>query len=1356
MSSTSSGGLAPGGSWSDVTGAPTPRTFSGISGNTSVTSFFSFEGLSGNTDIVDASLAIYPQAKPASPRTLIQILKVTTSAYPKALAIDNGTSSLTYTDLAREIRTKAAELREAGVSTGDRVGIRLSSGSIELYVGILSVLSVGAAYCPVNEDDPQERIDLVWNEADVVAVLTDEGVLVRRQSRSSPCETGPTIRDDAWIIFTSGSTGKPKGVAVTHRSAAAFVDAEAELFLQNKPLGPGDRVLAGLSIAFDASCEEMWLAWRYGACLVPAPRSVVKAGPELGAFLIAQNISVVSTVPTLCAMWPSEALENIRLLILGGEALPSELADRLACGVGEVWNTYGPTEATVVSCAAQVRPKQPVAIGLPLVGWKLAVIGPNGRAVRWGEEGELVIGGVGMARYLDVEKDKTKFTALKEFSGERAYRSGDLVRAEKQGLFFVGRNDEQIKFGGRRIELGEIDAALLTLEGVSAAACTIQRSEMGSQVLVGYVVRSHGDPAQDRAKLRNMLPPSQVPMIAPVDHIPVRPSGKVDRKALPWPLPASLMADTQELHGTIGFVGEQWRRVLGVKPSADSSFFDLGGTSLGAAQLVSQLRARIPSLSVADVYEHSCLTDMAARIDELSGTKYEARKVVPTPRWTFIVQLPFLFAEYLLEGLRLLAIMLLTKKAFSMTLEPTSWAARHDMPWWSVGVVWFLMISMPGRVLVFTSLVRVLTAGIARGTYARGSWTHIRLWASERFVDIGRLGAVSGTIWARVYARMLGNKVDGHVQLHTLPPVTGLGTFGRGCAVEPESDVSGWWLDGDVLHIGGVKIGEGARVGTRSLLMPNTTLEPYATVEPGVCAKDLVKGRDAIFPIHPEVANQPSFRRRIWTMIRDTLSLLFLDLLPVLTVAPTWALAALLRPDYNNLQSLFDAVLKMMLPGTVLGILLSAVITLLLVRLASLAIKPGRHSWHSRTAWAAWLTRMLMLDARSTLFPIYSSLLTPTWLRLTGAKIGRNVEISTVVPIPKLLQVADDAFLADDVLVSPYELGVGYVALGVTSIGAKSFVGNTGLVKSGTSIPEKVLVGVHATAPSEARMVPHSTWLGRPPISLPRQAEEPASSKRTFNPSRRLKLARALVESGRLVPMLVLGVLSMSVFLGLLWFLDRFGIGWAILVSPGLVFGAGAVACLVTTAVKWLLTPNVRAGQQSPLWSHFVWRNELADTFVQSLALPYLRPCFGTPLLSLWLGTVGAKIGRGAWLESHLLPETELCVVGAGATVNRACVLQTHLFHDRLMRMDRVCLEAGATLGPNAIALAGTVVGAGVTVGPKSLVMRGEHLPAGTDWLGNPVRPWSRDTPPRQTQEARDSISDTSSERSRKVATVDV
>ena len=206
----------------------------------------------------------------------------------------------------------------------------MPSGSYALYVAILATLATGAAYVPVDADDPDERAELVFGEAGVVAVITEQGlvrgagVLPRLARRVA---AGPRRRVDHLHLRLDRHA---KGVAVTHRSAAAFVDAEARMFLQDSPIGPGDRVLAGLSVAFDASCEEMWLAWRHGACLVPAPRSLVRSGMDLGPWLVSQDITVVSTVPTLAALWPAEALEPVRLLIFGGEACPPELAERLA------------------------------------------------------------------------------------------------------------------------------------------------------------------------------------------------------------------------------------------------------------------------------------------------------------------------------------------------------------------------------------------------------------------------------------------------------------------------------------------------------------------------------------------------------------------------------------------------------------------------------------------------------------------------------------------------------------------------------------------------------------------------------------------------------------------------------------------------------------------------------------------------------------------------------------------------------------------------------------------------------------------------------------------------------------------
>ena len=321
--------------------------------------------------LLDASSApaTFRSGPAPGPRTLPDILHRTVQQHPNAPALDDGTRVLTYRALQAEVDQLRGMLVAAGIGGGDRVGIRVPSGTADLYVAILAVLASGAAYVPVDADDPDERAELVFGEADVCAVVGTGRTLAMRGTPIAEDWT-PSPDADAWIIFTSGSTGKPKGVAVSHRAAAAFVDAEARMFLTDEPLGPGDRVLAGLSVAFDASCEEMWLAWRHGACLVPAPRSLVRTGMDLGPWLVAQRITVVSTVPTLAALWPAEALDEVRLLIFGGEACPPELAERLAVEGREVWNTYGPTEATVVACAARNVARMHPRPGARRSGWR--------------------------------------------------------------------------------------------------------------------------------------------------------------------------------------------------------------------------------------------------------------------------------------------------------------------------------------------------------------------------------------------------------------------------------------------------------------------------------------------------------------------------------------------------------------------------------------------------------------------------------------------------------------------------------------------------------------------------------------------------------------------------------------------------------------------------------------------------------------------------------------------------------------------------------------------------------------------------------------------------------------------------
>ncbi|MQA08177.1 MAG: amino acid adenylation domain-containing protein [Pseudonocardiaceae bacterium] len=1278
--------------------------------------------------VASGTRALYWSGLAASERTLVDIFRETARRYPGAAAIDDGTRVLSYRRLAEDVDALSRRLAVTGIGLGDRVGVRISSGTTDLYIAILAVLSVGAAYVPVDADDPDERAELVFAEAEVSAILEDAGaltVLVAPSERHGR----PAPSDDAWIIFTSGSTGKPKGVAVSHASAAAFVDAEAQLFLTEEPLGPGDRVLAGLSVAFDASCEEMWLAWRYGACLVPAPRSLVRTGLDLGPWLVARRITVVSTVPTLAALWPPDALEDVRLLIFGGEACPAELAERVAVEGREVWNTYGPTETTVVACAAQLTGDGPVRIGLPLAGWQLAVVDEHGEPVLMGETGELVIGGVGLARYLDEAKDAEKFTALAPLGWRRAYRSGDIVRADPEGLVFVGRADEQVKLGGRRIELGEVDAALQALPDVAGAAAAIRETKAGNQILVGYLVPAEGvtfDKDGATATLRDQLPSALVPLLAVVDDLPTRTSGKVDRNALPWPL--STIGTAAGLSETEAWLAEGWAEILGVQVSdSKADFFAHGGGSLTAAQLIARIRTRHPQVSVTDIYQNPKLGSLASLLDELEGAETERADVEPIPRRTGALQALLMLPMLTLVGLRWTTIAAGLSNVLawfgSYTWTPT-------VSWWWIALAWLVLFSPAGRIAISAGGARWLLRGVRPGSYPRGGNVHMRLWAAQQLAEFSGAGGVSSASWMTRYAKALGAKVGSDVDLHSPPPVTGMLKLSRGAAVEPEADLSGYWVDGNLVHIGKIRIGAGARVGARCTLFPGTRIGKGAEIVPGSTVRGAVPagqrwagapaaraGKDALkWP-----ASRPP-RSRLWSTVYGITSVL-LGLLPAVAAVPGIAVLGMAIPSGGTLGAVLGAALLAVPVATVVYFAAFAMLVLVAVRALSIGLHEGFHPVHGKVAWQVWATERLMDMARIGLFPLYASLFTPVWLRLLGARVGRDVEASTVLALPTMTKVVDGAFLADDTMVATYELSNGWLHVAPARIGKQAFLGNSGMTAAGRSVPKRGLVGVLSSAPPKAKK--GSSYLGMPPMPLRRSAEE-ADASRTFRPPRRLKAARAAVELCRIVPVICGAALAVLTLAALQAMYAAMGLWPAALASGVLLLVAGIVASAVTTLAKWMLVGRFRVVDH-PLWSSFVWRAELADTFVEVLAVPWLiGGAGGTPLLPVWLRTMGAKIGRGAWMETYWLPESDLVRVGDGATINRGCVVQTHLFHDRVMSMDEVALEAGATLGPHGIVLPGASIGARTTVGPGSLITRGDAVPADSRWLGNPISAWTK------------------------------
>ena len=264
----------------------------------------------------------------------------------------------------------------------------------------------------------------------------------------------------------------------------------------------------------------MWLAWAYGACLVPAPRSLVRSGMDLGPWLVANDVNVVSTVPTLVSLWPTEALDKVRLLILGGEACPPEIGERLATEDREVWNTYGPTEATVVSCGARLTGEGPVRIGLPLDGWDLAVVDAAGTPVAEGGTGELIIGGVGLARYLDPDQDRERFAPLPTPRlGPRVpqRRPGPERRARAWSSSAGPTTRSSSAAAGS--SSARSTARCSPCRGSPVAAAAVRTTRSGNQVLVGYVAT---EPDVRRPRLAwhtcaPRMPAPLVPRLAVVD-----------------------------------------------------------------------------------------------------------------------------------------------------------------------------------------------------------------------------------------------------------------------------------------------------------------------------------------------------------------------------------------------------------------------------------------------------------------------------------------------------------------------------------------------------------------------------------------------------------------------------------------------------------------------------------------------------------------------------------------------------------------------------------------------------------------------------------------------------------------------
>ncbi|MEV0188243.1 amino acid adenylation domain-containing protein [Kitasatospora purpeofusca] len=569
---------------------------------------------------------------------------------PKAVALRFEGRSVGYGELDRRANRLAHRLRGLGVGRDTVVGVGMERAP-ELVVALLAVLKAGGAYLPLDPELPAARLEHMARDARVPVLLTQRRVLGRLPAVDAEVlcveefEAGPGDEPDtapevavggedlAYVIYTSGSTGTPKGVMNVHAAIRNRL-----LWMQDAyRLDASDRVLQKTPFSFDVSVWEFFWPLAAGATLVLARPEGHRDTGYLARTIRAEGVTTVHFVPSMLQAFLREPVEecgSLRRVVCSGEALPRDLQDRfLARSSAALYNLYGPTEAAVDvthwTCGPDDDPRRPVPIGRPIANTRILVLDEALRPVPVGVPGELHIGGRGLARgYLNRPALTAERFVRDPFDPDpaaRLYRTGDLARFREDGAVeYLGRLDHQVKLRGLRIELGEIEAVLTEHPGVREAVVTARPHRTGDVRLVAHLTTTDAGappgPTELGAHLRGRLPGYMVPAVfAVLDALPLTPSGKVDRNALPEPGgdgPAAGAPFTAPGAGLERSLAGLWRTVLGVeRVGAHDNFFDLGGHSLLMAELRSLLAADLGHrVSMVELFQHPTVASLAAHL----------------------------------------------------------------------------------------------------------------------------------------------------------------------------------------------------------------------------------------------------------------------------------------------------------------------------------------------------------------------------------------------------------------------------------------------------------------------------------------------------------------------------------------------------------------------------------------------------------------------------------------------------------------------------------------------------------------------------------------------------------------------
>lgn len=1249
------------------------------------------------------------------------------------------------------------------------VAILLPRSSTDLYLAQLGVLKSGAAYVCIDQSFPDEQIEFIIKDCNAVALITDEAGLSRVKklkytipqainittlSKEVPLQilSPPwlTPKSLAYIIYTSGTTGNPKGVMIEHASITNLVKADIEAF----GLTHDDRVGQSSSPAYDSSVEETWLAFASGATLVVMDEEAVRMGPDLIPWLEHERISVLCPTPTLLRSMGGQALKpilpDLRLLYVGGEALPHELVEIWSKGRRLV-NGYGPTECTVTALQGDIIDGGAVTIGRPIRGATAWVLDSNKNVVPHGQLGELCIGGQCLARGYLNHKEVTEDKFIRRPRFGRIYRTGDWVRRLADGSFvFHGRIDGQVKLRGYRIELEAIENSIMRHGEINHAACYIQETD-GRKNLVALVIPKNSKipPQWNEIKkfLGRTLPSYMIPSrLGIISEIPKTIGGKIDRKKLPemefifHARSGPMEAPRNRLEKKIQ---EGFKKILNLSDiSINRDFFnDLGGDSLSAALLISLFREDPETnyITVRDLYENRSVSKLSQRVKAEDHKRTAANR---HPKHSSKKLLIATLVQVLCLGLGLMisgpVVYLL---GFHIVPMIAGAMGVHTLLVLSPIILFMSLVPYTMITVILAVVIKKLLIGTYRPIMAP-AWGgfYLRNWLVCKIVRTIPWSILTGTEFQNIILRLLGAKIGRRVHIHRGVNLSEGGwdllKIGNDVTISQDASLQLVDLQNGSMVIGPVVLGDGVTVETRACAGPNTCMEKDASLtamsflpaghrlQKGLRA-DGIPAQSAGFS-SPNV--NPPKQRRIFSPVTHGILMIGAyqgiqcALTSIVFFFTVISMDGLGFDPENIIVSLLDLNLNLR-QFFVAIIFLSLQLPLLLVLKAYTIRTMGRVRQGLIRRWSMdyipiWIKTGMVESAGKWLS---GSLFWPTWLRCAGMKVGNGCEISTIIDVvPELIDIGNACFLADGIYLGGPYLHRGCVTLSKIKLDNDTFIGNHVVIQGRQQLPKDILIGV-CTVADDKIMHAKSAWFGRPAFRLPRK-KRTYDRRFTHDPPFIRYFNRLLWETLRFILPLILIVLA-SGWVSALVYCERFFSKpyFILLVIPMLNLCVPLLNGLMVLILKWVLLGRVRPGEH-PLWSCWCSRWDFLYVAWGVCAGNSLSPLQGTLLVTWYLRAMGAKIGRGVLLNNLFtqVVDPDMLTFEDGATVS--CMFQAHTFEDRILKIDRVSIHRQATVGENSVVLYGASIGENTYVAPSSVVMKYERLMPYRDYAGIPTR----------------------------------